>query len=211
MPSGGGFDLRILRCADRGLLLEVADLDEVVALNAALAEHIPEGVTDVVPAACTVLLRLEAGTDPERVASALGDLRRPAGTGAARGETLTVPVHYDGEDLDDIADLTGLSPREVVAAHTGTPWTVAFCGFSPGFGYLVGGDPRLDVPRRSEPRTQVPTGSVALAGTFTGVYPRVSPGGWQLLGRTDTRIWDPDRDPPGLLRPGVRVRFEEAS
>nr|WP_026118148.1 allophanate hydrolase subunit 1 [Nocardiopsis salina] len=203
--------MRVLRCADRGLLLEVADLDEVVALHAALAECIPEGVTDVVPAARTVLLRLETGTDTESVVSSLGDLRRPTGTGTARGETLTVPVHYDGEDLDDIADHTGLSPREVVSAHTGTPWTVAFCGFSPGFGYLMGGDPRLDVPRRSEPRTRVPAGAVALAGTFTGVYPRVSPGGWQLLGRTEARIWDPDRDPPGLLRPGVRVRFEEAS
>lgn len=211
MSAAERFAPRILPCADRGLLLEVADLDEVLALHAALSARTPPGVTDVVPAARTVLLRLGADADPDRVTAALEDLRRPTGTEAARGETLTVPVHYDGEDLDDIAALTGLSPREVVAAHTATVWTVAFCGFSPGFGYLVGGDPRLHVPRRSEPRTRVPSGAVALAGEFTGVYPRASPGGWQLLGRTDLRTWDPDRDPPGLLRPGVRVRFEEAS
>lgn len=86
---------------------------------------------------------------------------------------------------------------------------MAFCGFAPGFGYMVGGDPRLRVPRRDEARVRVPAGAVALAGEFTGVYPRASPGGWQLLGRTDAVIWDVDRDPPGLLRPGVRVRFEE--
>ena len=211
MSTADRFAPRILPCADRGLLLEVADLDEVLALHAALAAHTPPGVTDVVPAARTVLLRLGPGADPDQVTAALDDLRRPAGTEAVRGETLTVPVHYDGEDLDDIAALTGLGPREVVAAHTATVWTVAFCGFSPGFGYLVGGDPRLQVPRRSEPRTRVPSGAVALAGEFTGIYPRVSPGGWQLLGRTGLRTWDPERDPPGLLRPGVRVRFEEAS
>lgn len=211
MSAADRFAPRILPCADRGLLLEVADLDEVLALHTALAAHTPPGVTDVVPAARTVLLRLGPDADPDQVTAALDDLRRPTGTEAARGEGLTVPVHYDGEDLDDIAALTGLAPREVVAAHTATVWTVAFCGFSPGFGYLVGGDPRLHVPRRGEPRTRVPSGAVALAGEFTGVYPRVSPGGWQLLGRTDLRTWDPDRDPPGLLRPGVRVRFEEAS
>lgn len=211
MSPADRFAPQILPCADRGLLLEVADLDEVLALHAALVAHTPPGVTDLVPAARTVLLRLGPDADPDQVTAALDELRRPADTGTARGATLTVPVHYDGEDLDDIAALTGLGPREVVAAHTATVWTVAFCGFSPGFGYLVGGDPRLRVPRRSEPRTRVPSGAVALAGEFTGVYPRASPGGWQLLGRTDLCTWDPDRDPPGLLRPGIRVRFEEAS
>ncbi len=95
----------------------------------------------------------------------------------------------------------------MVAAHTGTAWTAAFSGFAPGFAYLTGGDPRLSVPRRAEPRTRVPAGAVALAGGFSGVYPRASPGGWQLLGRTDLAVWDLARDPPALLRPGVRVRF----
>ena len=96
-------------------------------------------------------------------------------------------MRYDGPDLDDVAALTGLSRAEVVAAHTGTPWRVAFGGFAPGFAYLVGGDPRLRVPRRDRPRPSVPAGSVGLAGEFSGVYPRSSPGGWQLLGTTDGR------------------------
>ena len=95
----------------------------------------------------------------------------------------------------------------MVAAHTAATWIVAFCGFAPGFGYLVGDDPRLRVPRRAESRTRVPAGSVALADGFTGIYPRSSPGGWQLLGRTDVAVWNLDRDPPGLLRPGTRVKF----
>ena len=111
-------------------------------------------------------------------------------------------VRYDGPDLDEVARLTGLTHAEVVAAHTGTPWRVAFGGFAPGFAYLVGGDPRLHVPRRDRPRPSVPAGSVGLAGEFSGVYPRSSPGGWQLLGTTDAVLWDADRDPPALLAPG---------
>jgi biotin-dependent carboxylase-like uncharacterized protein len=118
-----------------------------------------------------------------------------------------IPVSYDGPDLALVADLTGLSPADVVAAHTGTPWTVAFGGFAPGFAYLVGGDPRLTVPRKTTPRTRVPAGAVGLAGEFSGIYPTSSPGGWQLLGRTDVVLFDPDADPPALLTPGTRVRF----
>ena len=96
---------------------------------------------------------------------------------------------------------------QVVAAHTDTPWRVGFGGFAPGFAYLVGGDPRLNVPRRSEPRTKVPVGSVGLAGEFSGVYPRESPGGWQLIGHTDAVLWDVQRDNPALLTPGMWVQF----
>ena len=191
--------------------MEVADLAQVIALGAALEARPLPGVTDVVPAARTVLLRLEPGTDPAGVATAVTGLPLTAETGQTAGETVTIPVHYDGEDLDDIAELTGLSPSGVVRAHTSATWTVAFCGFAPGFGYMVCDDPRLHVPRRGEARTRVPKGSVALAGEFTGVYPRSSPGGWQLLGRTDAVTWDLERDPPGILRPGVRVRFEEVA
>ncbi len=106
-----------------------------------------------------------------------------------------------------MAARTGLTEAEVVAAHTGQTWTVAFCGFAPGFGYLVGVDDRLRVPRRAQPRTSVPAGAVGLADAFAGIYPRSGPGGWQLLGRTEAVLWDLDRDPPALLRPGVRVRF----
>ena len=95
----------------------------------------------------------------------------------------------------------------MVDAHTGTAWTAAFGGFAPGFAYLSAPGEPLDVPRRDTPRTAVPAGSVALAGTFSAVYPQRSPGGWQLLGRTDLPVLDLDRDPPALLTPGTRVRF----
>jgi KipI family sensor histidine kinase inhibitor len=108
-----------------------------------------------------------------------------------------------------VARLTGLTADQVVAAHTGTMWRVGFGGFAPGFAYLIGGDPRLEVPGQSEPRTKVPAGSVALAGEFSGVYPRESTSGWQLIGRTDVALWDVDRDPPALLRPGMWVQFRE--
>ncbi|PRC47306.1 allophanate hydrolase, partial [Mycobacterium sp. ITM-2017-0098] len=120
---------------------------------------------------------------------------------------VTLDVVYDGEDMGEVARLTGLTPDEVVAAHTERCWRVGFSGFAPGFAYLVGGDERLVVPRRSEPRTKVPVGSVGLAGEFSGVYPRESPGGWQLIGRTSAVLWDVDRDNPALLTPGMWVQF----
>ncbi len=199
---------RFLRCGREAVLVEVDDLDEALALYAALRDAALPGVTDLVPAARTVLVRLDpAVTSPARVRSAVADLpvdrtRRPdAGT-------VTVPVRYDGPDLADVAAHTGLTEADVIARHTGSAWTVAFAGFAPGFGYLTGGDPRLDVPRRETPRTRIPAGSVGLAGRFSGVYPHDSPGGWQLIGSTTLRVWDLDREPPALLAPGVRVRFE---
>lgn len=204
--------MRLLPCGDTGLLVELDGLEEVHALYAALSgsPEPPAGVTDLVPAARTVLVRV----DPARttLAEVARWVRRtPPVPGRRTGaEVVEVPVRYDGEDLTEVARLTGLGHREVVAAHTGHEWTVAFAGFSPGFGYLVGGDPRLVVPRRRDPRVRVPAGAVALAGEYAGIYPSPSPGGWQLIGRTDLVLWDPDRDPPALLRPGARVRFVEA-
>ncbi|MGW1678897.1 5-oxoprolinase subunit B family protein [Saccharopolyspora sp. NPDC002376] len=201
--------MRFLRCADSGLLVELADLEAVQALYAALAEAPPEGVKDLVPAARTLLLHL----DPQRanVASIEAAVREvePHGTAGGDGSLVEVPVVYDGADLAEVAKLTGLTEREVVHRHKSAVWTVAFGGFAPGFGYLAGGPPELAVPRRTESRTKVPPGSVGLAGAFSGIYPRESPGGWQLIGRTDLEIWRTDRNPPALLRPGVRVRFQE--
>lgn len=127
------------------------------------------------------------------------------------GELVQIPVRYDGPDLADVAALTGLSPPDVVAAHLASEWEVGFTGFAPGFGYLVGGDPRLTVPRRANPRPRVAAGSVALAGSYSGIYPSDAPGGWQLIGHTDVTLWDLHRDPPALLRPGVRVRFRDVA
>ena len=194
-------------CGDTGLLVELDSLDEVLGLHAALAAAPPEGVVDLVPAARTVLLRVRSAADLPGVARDVR-AREPASTGAREtGEVTEIAVTYDGEDLEDVAAHTGLTRDEVVEAHTGRLWTVAFAGFTPGFGYLATDDERLHVPRRSSSRTRVPAGAVGLAGEFSGVYPRESPGGWQLIGRTDHVLWDLDRDPPAVLVPGARIRF----
>ncbi|WP_298182998.1 5-oxoprolinase subunit PxpB [Saccharomonospora sp.] len=201
--------MRLLPCADAGLLVELDDLAQVMGLHAALRADPPPGVTDLVPAARTLLLRLDP--DKADIAEVERVVRRarPAHVTGEATELVEIPVVYDGEDLTDVASATGSTPQEIVAAHTGTEWTVAFGGFAPGFGYLTSATWTFDIPRRAESRTAVPAGSVALAGTFSGVYPRSSPGGWQLIGHTELTLWDTDRDPPALLRPGARVRFVE--
>jgi KipI family sensor histidine kinase inhibitor len=197
-----------LRCGREALLVEVDDLDAALALYAALRTAALPGVVDLVPAARTVLIRLDpAVTSPAAVREATAGLSIEEQNRSDAG-TVEIPVRYDGPDLAEVAERTGLSPDEVVALHTGSRWTVAFAGFVPGFGYLTGGDPRLDVPRRSSPRTRIPAGSVALAGRFSGVYPSDSPGGWQVIGSTTQRMWDLDRPEPALLVPGVEVIFK---
>ena len=197
--------MRILTASDRALLVETADLDEAMRLDPACAGI--EGVIERIPAARTVLVRFDPlRTSARALADALADLALDD-LDPAPAREVTVPVRYDGEDLDEVAALLGVSAEEVVSRHLNAEWRVAFSGFAPGFGYAVGSDPLLEVPRRSSPRTRVPAGSVGLAGAFTGVYPRESPGGWQLIGRTDAVMWDIDRDPPALLSPGTRVRF----
>jgi KipI family sensor histidine kinase inhibitor len=212
---------RLLRCGWRAVLVECDGLEQVLAVAEAVRAAVTSSepgfteVIDVVPAATTVLVILGDSGSVSSLRPALARLAATASAAAGRrtgdgdAETVEIGVRYDGPDLDEVAGITGLSRQEVIEAHTGTSWTAAFGGFAPGFAYLTGGDSRLQVPRRAEPRTAVPAGSVALAGDFSAVYPRSSPGGWQLIGRTDAVIWDLDRDPPALLRPGVVVRFVE--
>ncbi|MCW2574377.1 MAG: Allophanate hydrolase subunit 1 [Modestobacter sp.] len=203
--------MRLLPSGSTALLVELDGLDDVLALYAALSDAPPEGVVDVVPAARTVLLMFDpARTTLAAVADAVHRTAPRPGSRTA-GDAIELPVHYDGADLDELAGLLELTSEEVVARHTGAEWTVAFCGFSPGFGYLTQPGTEWDVPRRATPRTKVPPGAVALAGEFSGVYPRESPGGWQLIGRTDVDVFDLSRDPAALLRPGTRVRFVVAS
>lgn len=197
----------VRRCGDRALLLDLESIEAVIGRYDALRADPPPGVTELVPAARTLLVAFDPrATAADRLAADLA--ARPAGAGerAAAG-VVEVPVRYDGADLADVARITGLAEEEVVRRHAGADYTVAFCGFSPGFGYLTGLPPELHLPRRDTPRTKVPAGAVAIAGEYAGVYPRPSPGGWQLLGSTDVVVWDLDRDPPALLTPGTRVRF----
>lgn len=125
-------------------------------------------------------------------------------------DVVTIPVVYDGEDLESVAEAAGISVDEVVERHTGRELVVGWLGFAPGFAYLIGLDPVLHVPRLATPRTAVPAGSVAVAGPYSAVYPTASPGGWRLLGRTDLRVWNVSAEPPTPFRPGTRVRFEVA-
>lgn len=203
--------MRLRPAGERGLLVEVEELETVHRLHAALRQLDPPGVVELVPGYRTVLIV----ADPERadvldeLAAGLPGLELPP-AGAVAGETVEIPVSYDGEDLPEVAGLTGLEADEVVRRHTAPEYTVAFLGFSPGFPYLVGLDPALEVPRRDTPRTSIPAGSVGLAGNQTGIYPTASPGGWQLIGRTEVTLFDPARDPPALLAPGTRLRFTVA-
>lgn len=210
--------LRLLPMGDAALLLETDDIDAVLAVAAVLAPLADAGdgvwadVDDLVPAARTLLVVARPTTDLDELGRAVVGAARGASlaTTAAEQRAVEISVRYDGPDLEEVAQLTGLTSDEVIAAHTGTAWRVGFGGFAPGFAYLVGGDPRLVVARRAEPRTRVPAGSVGLAGEFSGIYPRESPGGWQLIGSTDVVLWDADRQPPALLIPGTTVRFVEA-
>ncbi|UGT40512.1 allophanate hydrolase subunit 1 [Nocardia yamanashiensis] len=224
----------IRAAGDRALLVIPASRESVAELVAALRQR-PEGVLDVLPAAETVLVTLVSAAAAEPVrrrleallarsaararvpAGAYGPRDRPAegagrmessvGGNGFRSEPVVIPVRYDGADLDAVARLLGLTPAEVIAQHTGTIWRCAFVGFAPGFGYLESPDGRLTVPRREQSRTAIPPGAVALAGGYSAVYPRRSPGGWQLIGTTAAPMWDVDRDPPALVRAGTRVRF----
>jgi len=196
---------RLLDYGPSGLLVECADLDDALALRARLEEHPLPEVEEVVPGARTLLLRLGADLSPAQ-RDRLRTLEVQA-SAAGGQELVEIAVDYSGDDLAEVAELTGLSPDGVVEAHTGQVWTVAFCGFAPGFAYLHGEDDRLRVPRRSSPRTRVPPGSVGLADQWSGIYPREGPGGWQLIGRTEQRLWDLAQSPPALLQPGVQVRF----
>lgn len=194
----------------RATLLEAADDAQTLALHRAVVAAALPGVLEAVPAARTVLVTF---VDEASRAAAQERLRTlvPVDGDEVAGRLVEVPTRYDGPDLDDVARLTGLSREEVVAAHTGVECTVGFVGFAPGFAYLRGVDERLHVPRRDEARTAVPPGAVALAGGLTAIYPRSSPGGWQLIGSTDLVLWDLDREEPALLRAGDRVRFVEVS
>jgi KipI family sensor histidine kinase inhibitor len=216
---------RLLPYGDGAVLVELDSLDDALALHGVLTgPRRPEGLSDAVLGARTVLL---VAREP-RFLPGLRTAARAAAAQAAAAQprhgphrdpdraepppdTVRIPVRYDGPDLAEVCDLTRLSRDEVVAAHTASPWTVGFPGFAPGFAYLVGGDPRLRVPRRTTPRSTVPAGSVGLADEFSGIYPRDSPGGWQLVGTTDAQLWSLDRDPPALLRPGGVVWFTDVA
>ncbi|MFF0157804.1 allophanate hydrolase subunit 1 [Streptomyces sp. NPDC005263] len=200
--------MRLLPVGQDSLLVDLDGPDEAQAWHAELLRRIGAGalapVREIVPGEKTVLLY--GVRDLPAFQAELRHWSAPP-PAADSGELVEIPVRYDGADLGLVAELWGISADEVVRVHSGAEHRVAFCGFAPGFAYMTGlGEPYV-VPRRAEPRTSVPAGSVALAGHYTGIYPRSSPGGWQLIGRTSVTLWDLERQPAALLVPGTRVRF----
>ena len=200
----------VLPCGDRGYLVELAGNAEVHVLAAAVRDRFGDRVDDVVPGEETLLLRW-AGDRPPPIADLRRELAaldlRPAAA-APPPRQVTIPVHYDGEDLATVAAAVGVGVDRLIELHSRARYVVAFMGFAPGFAYMTGGDPRLHLPRREEPRARVPAGSVAVASTYTAVYPTTGPGGWHLLGHTDAVLFDPAREPPALLESGAQVGFE---
>jgi KipI family sensor histidine kinase inhibitor len=194
---------RLIDYGPAAALLECENLAEVVGLLPQLREQ-PK-INEVVPGARTALLRLTAPLDEadRRLLQALV----PTGSEIYQQVRIRVEVDYSGEDLRTVADQVGTTPAGVVELHTGQTWTVGFCGFAPGFAYLQGEHDRLRVSRRQQPRPNVPAGAVGLADSWSGIYPRAGPGGWQLIGRTDAQLWDLNQTPPALLQPGFQVRF----
>lgn len=204
---------------DRGILVEFPrhELSLANASARALHSHLMRlnltAVEDLVPAANSLLVVLRPGADPGSALQAILDAPRPPEedpAACAQSRLHTLRVAYGGEngiDLAEVARLHGMRVEEAIALHSSVEYTVGFLGFTPGFGYLFGLPARLATPRLDVPRVRVPAGSVAIGGSFTGVYPAATPGGWRIIGRTDRVLFDPRRDPPALLRPGDRVRF----
>lgn len=203
-----------MRCLSANLnavLVELDDLPQTLALLASLRAEPIDGIEELVPAARTLLITFRPAALTATGLARQLRLRSLDARETRAEKRIEIPVRYDGEDLAEVAGLLGVSPEEVVRRHTGSDYTVAFTGFAPGFAYLSGGHPSLDVPRRKVPRTRIPAGAVGLAGSFSGVYPQASPGGWQIIGVTDTPMWDLSRATPALLQPGDTVRFVDVT
>ena len=199
--------MRFLPLNHRNFIVELNSLDETLALHRALQAAPLPGIEEMIPAARTLMISFAPEiTTAQSLAWKISrlSLTKPV---QCEGRIVEIPVAYNGEDLPELAEITGFAVREIIRRHAAREYSVAFCGFAPGFGYLVGGDPALAVPRRQTPRTHVPAGSVGLAGPFSGIYPRASPGGWQIVGTTPMKMWDITRAQPALLQPGCRVRF----
>ena len=197
--------MNILPYGDRAILAEFDSLDGTMAAFGALNAARPDGVLELVPAARTVLIRIDPARLSLRATEQWLLATSAATTDYGEERSVTIPVRYDGPDLLVTAEMLGITGQELISRHSQARWRCAFIGFAPGFAYLAGGG--MDVARHATSRQTVPAGSVGLAGEFTGIYPRSSPGGWQLIGATDAVLWDETRDNPSTIAPGMLVRF----
>jgi KipI family sensor histidine kinase inhibitor len=203
--------MEIRPVGSRALLVVCADEAETRAWHAELWRRRDRGdldAVDVVPGARTVLV--DGLSDPDGTASRVAGWAPPPPAEVGQGARVSVPVVFDGADLESVAGLWGVDAATVVERLTGAELSVAFCGFAPGFAYLAGLPAELAIARLPTPRAKVPAGSVALAGEYAGIYPNTSPGGWRIVGRTDASLFDVDREPPAVLTPGTHVRLEAA-
>ena len=192
---------------DRAVLIELKDNDAVQRLAAGLEAQRGEELEEIVPGHETLLLVWRRGTPPLGAIEQLISGAELTAEASARPAEIELRVRYDGPDLAAVAESCGFSPEELVARHLACRYRVGFIGFSPGFAYLLGGDAALQPPRLAEPRTRVPAGALAIAGPYSAVYPRSSPGGWNLIGSCDEPIFDPTQNPPALLTAGTVVRL----
>jgi KipI family sensor histidine kinase inhibitor len=208
---------RLVRYGDRAWLVEyeppaTPDLSaRILRLTDAIRVALADVVGDVVPGLTTICVHARTPADAGSFASPLQLLlRTTSGSAHVRGRLIELPVAYgggDGPDLDAVAEAAGLTPAEVIRRHAAPTYHVFMLGFMPGFPYLGPVDEAIRVPRLGTPRLRVAAGSVGLAGAQTGIYPRESPGGWRIIGRTPEWLFDPARTPPTRLAPGDRVRF----
>jgi KipI family sensor histidine kinase inhibitor len=187
---------------DAGVAAHVRD----AMVQACATQHLL--ITDVVVGACSVVVTHDQDAAPQirELLQQLGERITTAAIPTTR-PTMEIPVRYDGADLHHVAQQCGLRTNDVIALHSDAQYVVEFCGFSPGFAYLAGLPSALYMARRSIPRPRVPSGSVAIATTYSAVYPRESPGGWHLIGTTDFELWNIARTHPATLTPGTLVRF----
>jgi inhibitor of KinA len=209
---------RIVPAGDRALLITIGSaidpelLGQVLALDQALQKRRPSGLLGTVPAYASLLCRFDpVSTDAQRLAESIGQLEGRIDPLIRSGPIVDVPTRYDGTDLNDVALNTNLTKAQVIDAHSNREYLVYCVGFAPGFTYCGSVPDQLAVPRLASPRLRVPAGSVGIAGRQTGIYAVESPGGWNLIGRTEMRLFDPATDPPVRFKPGDRLRFVPAS
>src|ERR1700680_4718871 len=205
---------RIAHAGDRALLITLGDaispatLGQVLALDRALEDHRPRGLLGTVPAYASLLCRYDPGvTDAARLEDSIHEFEGRVDASIPLGSIVDVPTRYDGPDLADVALKTNLTPAAVIDAHAGQEYLVYCIGFAPGFAYCGAVADQLAVPRLASPRLRVPAGSIGIAGHQTGLYAVESPGGWNLIGRTALRLFDPAVDSPARFQPGDRLRF----
>ena len=205
---------RIAHAGDRALLITLGNaispalLGQVLALDRALEDRRPRGLLGTVPAYASLLCRFDPGdTDAARLEDSIRGLEGRVDASIPLGSIVDVPTRYDGPDLADVARRTALTPAAVIDAHAGQEYLVYCIGFAPGFAYCGAVPDELAMPRLASPRLRVPAGSIGIAGRQTGIYAVESPGGWNLIGRTALRLFDPAADPPARFKPGDRLRF----